>query len=320
MQKKLFKLVFIILLVCISILFFRYVTNLNDFDWEGFELVSITSTSDSAIQKGYFYKTTSIEPKPLVVSLHSWRGHYASHDSIAILSKQKNINYIHPDFRGPNNTKDACFSELVQSDIDDAISFALKQSNVDRNRIYVIGASGGGYATLGTYMTSKYKIRAFAAWASITDLIAWYHESQPKENNYDKDVFVCTESINALNQTNAKARSPLYMEAPTDKRLDSRLLLYAGVHDGNDGSVPFTHSIHFYNKLLRDLKVTDSTQYVTQEEIKKLTETRKPLSNLGKVLDRDICLKKNYRNIQLVIFDGGHEMFHRYALEELLSN
>src|SRR6186997_2654762 len=67
----------------------------NDFD-----VVDIRSPIDGAIQKAYFLKTRSSTPKPLVVSLHSWSFDYRQDDTLALLSKAKDINYIHPDFRG----------------------------------------------------------------------------------------------------------------------------------------------------------------------------------------------------------------------------
>jgi predicted peptidase len=119
--------------------------------WDSdFKVVDVKSTVDHSIQKAYFYKSKSSAPKPLVVSLHSWSGTYEQKDELAAFSKTKDLNYIHPDFRGVNWTKDACCSDLALADIDDAIDYAIKNSNVDLSRIYVIGSSGGGYATLAT--------------------------------------------------------------------------------------------------------------------------------------------------------------------------
>ena len=119
--------------------------------WDAdFKVVELKSSLDNSLQKAYFFKSKSAAPKPLVVSLHSWSGNYEQKDELAALSKTKDLNYIHPDFRGVNWTKDACCSDLALADIDDAIDFAIKNSNVDLSRIYVIGSSGGGYATLAT--------------------------------------------------------------------------------------------------------------------------------------------------------------------------
>ncbi|HKB44672.1 MAG TPA: hypothetical protein VKC90_09785, partial [Chitinophagaceae bacterium] len=41
-----------------------------------FKLVEIRSQADGEIQKAYFYSSTSKDPQPLIVSLHSWSFNY----------------------------------------------------------------------------------------------------------------------------------------------------------------------------------------------------------------------------------------------------
>jgi pimeloyl-ACP methyl ester carboxylesterase len=193
MKKNVLKLTIIILILIIGILggiFLRqnnttwsmikspFVKAHNTFEnkrnteWNTeFKIVEIKSTRDSSFQKSYFYKSKSKESKPLIVSLHNWSGDYLQNDVLAEMCKLKDLNYIHPDFRGANKTINTCCSELVVSDIDDSITYAIKNSNVDLNKIYVVGASGGGYATLCTFMKSKHQIKKFSAWAAITDLV-----------------------------------------------------------------------------------------------------------------------------------------------------
>jgi len=284
-----------------------------------FEIVEIESSKDNNLQKSYFYKSKSPEPKPLIVSLHTWSGDYTQKDDLAELCKQKGLNYIHPNFRGANKTVSACCSELALSDIDDAITYAISNSNVDINRIYVIGVSGGGYATLSTFMKSKHKIKKFSAWASITDLIAWHNESKLRKNNYATNILDCTGSENVLNTANAKLKSPLYWNSPTEKLESSKLHIYAGIYDGIQGSVPITHSINFYNKLLTDMSVSDTLKYVSTSEKLELLEKREPLGEFGKIADRKICLKKESGNLSLSIFEGDHEMLTEFALDELLE-
>jgi len=285
-----------------------------------FELVEIKSGIDQKIQKAYFYKTKSKEPKPLIVSLHSWSGYYNQKDDLANLCKLKKLNYIHPDFRGANNTKEACCSDLVLSDIDDAITYAIENANVDTAEIFVIGVSGGGYATLSTFMKSKHRIRKFSAWASITDLPAWYKESRIRKNDYADDILSCTESKNGiLDEKNAGMRSPLYWETPVSKLTDSKVFIYAGIYDGIQGSVPVTHSINFYNKLLTDLAVTDSAEYVSAIEKLNLLELKQPSNDYGNISGRKIYLRKEYGNVCLIIFEGNHEILTEFALDQLLG-
>lgn len=284
-----------------------------------FELVEIKSSKDKSIQKFYFLKSKSNEPKPLIVSLHTWSGDYTQNDGLAEICKQKGLNYIHPDFRGANKTVDACCSIFALTDIDDAITYAIQNSHVDTTRIFVIGVSGGGYATLSTFMKSEHNIKKFSAWASITDLISWYNESKIRNNKYAQDILDCTGSKNGLNIEDAKLKSPIYWNTPTEKLKSSKLFIYAGIYDGIQGSVPITHSINFFNKLLTDMSVSDTSKYISISEKLKLLEKREPLGEFGNIADRKICLKKEYRNVSLIIFEGNHEMLTEFALNELLE-
>jgi len=287
-------------------------------DWDSdFNEVDIKSTLDNSLQKAYFFKSKSTAPKPLVVSLHTWSGNYEQKDELAVLSKVKDLNYIHPDFRGVNWTKDACCSDLALGDIDDAIDYAIKNANVDLSRIYIIGVSGGGYATLATFMKSRHLIRRFSAWVPISDLPAWYSQSKIMGTKYSENIMACTSSKDSLNINIAMKKSPIYWKTPIKKLNTSELQIYAGVYDGIQGSVPITHSINFYNKVLKDMQVTDTTNYVNDSEKLKLLEYRKSLGDFGKIANRKVFLKKRSGNLSLTIFEGNHEMLTEYAFNEL---
>ncbi len=154
--------------------------------------VSITSSADGKEQPAIFFQSAGESPRPLIVSLHTWSSGYDQKDSLSWQCVENNYNYIHPNFRGQNNTFEACGSPLVISDIDDAIDFAIKNAKVDTNAIHVIGVSGGGYATLLTYMKSKHNISTFSAWASISDIKKWFYESEGRKNKYAKDIAQAT--------------------------------------------------------------------------------------------------------------------------------
>lgn len=288
--------------------------------WDNdFKVVDIQSSLDKSLQKAYFFKSKSSSPKPLVLSLHSWSGTYEQKDELAKLSKTKDLNYIHPDFRGVNWTKDACCSDLAMQDIDDAIDYAIKNSKVDLSKIYVIGSSGGGYATLATFMKSKHTIRRFSAWVPISDLTAWYAQSKIMGTKYAENILDCTSSKDSLNLEIAIKKSPIYWKTPVEKLNTTELQIFAGVYDGIQGSVPITHSINFYNKILKDKLVNDSTLFVSNSEKLYLLEFRKALGNLGSIADRRIFLKKQSGNIGLTIFEGNHEMLTEYAFNELIK-
>ncbi len=285
-----------------------------------FELVEIRSSIDGEVQKAYFHASRSPNPQPLVVSLHTWSGNFEQADPLAGLCLEKDLNYIHPDFRGPNKSVQACCSELALTDLDESIDYAMEQAKLRPSRIYIIGVSGGGYATLCMLMKSRHRVDKFSAWVPISDLSAWYRESRIRGNRYAEDILDCTGSPGGqLDTARAKARSPLYWNTPTEKFPGTEVIIHTGIYDGIQGSVPITQSINFYNKLLTDLEVTDPEAYVSPAETLYLLETRLPLKEYGLVAGRKVCLRKQYQAIRLLIFQGNHEMLPGYALDELLN-
>ncbi len=288
-----------------------------------FELVDIKSPLDGAVQKAYFYRSRSEEAKPLVVSLHTWSHDYTQFDSINDLCVSKDLNYIHPNFRGVNNHKDACCSQLVMSDIDAAIDYAIEHGNVNKDRIYVIGTSGGGYATLATFMKSKHKIKKFAAWVPLVDLTKWYRETSIRKLKYADEILACTSSKgDALNLEVAKAKSPIYWETPIHKLEDSEVKIYCGVYDGmtGNGTIPITHSINFYNKLMDDLGSDARKDKVSDDEKLHLLEYRSPLLSGKSIGNRQVFLEKSHDNVHLTLFEGGHEILTKYAFDDLITD
>ncbi|GAB3917798.1 alpha/beta hydrolase family protein [Larkinella terrae] len=281
---------------------------------------SIRSSLDNYTQVFYYDKSTASTPQPLVVELHSWSNSADSQkDMLATEANAKKWNYIFPNFRGVNNHPKACCSEFVIADIDEAIDWALKNLPVDPQRIYVIGTSGGGYATLAMYMKSRHAIQTFSAWASISDLAAWYGESVERKNKYAAEIVQCTGATSGFDAQKARERSPLFWKTPVKKRKNSQLQIYAGIHDGYTGSVPISHSIHFYNKVLADTGEKDKNRYVSENDADVMLKTQTfPAARTPQTIaDRAILYQKSSKNNRLTIFEGTHEILKTAALEQI---
>jgi lysophospholipase L1-like esterase/pimeloyl-ACP methyl ester carboxylesterase len=287
-------------------------------EWnKAFQVIDIPSTADGKIQKAYFYTSKSKLKKPLIISLHTWSGTYAQKDPLTREILARDWNYIHPDFRGVNNTPEAVGSHLVISDIEDAIQHALKNSNADPQEVHIIGVSGGGFATLAAYMNITYPVKSFSAWAPISDLEAWYWESVGRKQKYAADVLKAVSADTIFNAAEARLRSPLFQKFQIELRKNSKLFIYEGIHDGYDGSVPITHSINMYNRLVTELKYgtvntadqqNDSSLVSDKVIIDLLTKRTNPLADSKNMLfDRKIQLLRQFENISLTIFEGGHE-------------
>ncbi len=295
--------------------------NTQDKVWpDEFKEVEINSTVDGKTQKAYYYATTNKKDQPLIISLHTWSGDYKQKDPLISQILENDWNYIHPDFRGQNWTQEACGSPLVVSDIDDAIDFAISAGNVDTTNIHVVGVSGGGYATLLTYMQSRHEICTFSAWSAISDINAWYHETRARQLNYARHISLATTGdTTGIDVESAKQRSPLFMQTPAEKRVGNKLFIYTGVHDGYTGSVPITHSINMYNKVVSETDPANVLDLVPEQAIDKITITRSlPGQEYGYLDDRKIHYMTNHDNrIFITLFEGTHEMLTEVALNHV---
>ena len=271
--------------------------------------VEIRSSADGSMQKAMLYKSSKAG-QPLIVHLHSWSASYrtAQPDMFAQI-QYRDYNYVYPDFRGPNNRPEACGSDLVISDIADAIAYALKETGADGTEVHLVGSSGGGGAVMNCYMRLKYPAKSFSAWCSITDLESWYWEVLARGyTNYANSIMKSTSSVITLNIGEAKHRSPMYYPYDPKLREGASLSMYAGIHDGYTADVPITQTIHMYNKIVKEKYPEDTNATVPDRDIIELLSKRcypgAPRANIG---DRKLHYHKRAGDIEMVIFEGGHD-------------
>jgi hypothetical protein len=286
-------------------------------DWvlgQDLQLHKITSTHDGSTQKARAFGTTSVVAKPLVVSLHTWSGDYSQQDPLAQEFKKLNWSYIHPDFRGANNSYEACLSKAALTDIDDAIGYAIRNFNVDRERIFVVGVSGGGYASVGHFFRTNHRVKLHMAWVPIVDLEAWYRQSIRKNQRYANDIVRCTSKNGSVDLEEMRRRSPIHWDLPEFKH--KGLSLYAGIDDGHTGSVPISHAIQMFNKIALSLD-DPSTLVSTSDALGLLSRSVAPSNS--KVGGRSVFFHRTAAPVALTIFDGGHEMLGPYVIERLIE-
>ena len=294
----------------------------KDFWPEQFLEVNIHSSKDEHLQKAYYYSSKN-GAKPLIVSLHSWTADYSQYDKLSALAYSKGWNYIHPNFRGSNYYSDGCCSDQVISDIDDAIKYAIEHGSVDLDNIFIIGNSGGGYTALCYLMKTKLKLRSVQAWSAPINLIEWYYQSVGRNSGRAIEIMNCTHSASSLNYKEAKKRSPLYMNTPKETIKNTDVYLIAGIHDGYIGTVPFKHSVDFFNKLALDLGARSIHHLVPDNELydMSINRTYQPNSSpTDKLGGRQVVYKKKFKNINLLILEGNHEYLPKGGLELIESS
>lgn len=280
---------------------------------EGVAAIKYISSADNTEQNALFYKPENKKQVPLLVALHTWSYDYLQPETAyAKWCVAKGWAFIHPDFRGPNFKPSATGSELVVNDILSAVEYAKKNADIDVNRIYLIGASGGGYATL--LMAGRHpEIWAGAsAWVPIFDLEAWYKEC--KGEGYGKNIADscggAPGTSKEIDEQYRKRSACTYLHNASFLPVD----INAGIQDGHTGSVPISHTLKAFNSL------AESKDKVSEDDIKFMVEKIAVPEHLKKTLSdplygkRAPLFRRVSKNVRVTIFDGSHDIIQEAGL------
>ncbi len=274
--------------------------------------VEIRSTFDGSLQPAVAFKAQAAN-RPLLISLHTWSGDYTQEDSLVIQAIEEDYNYIHPNFRGANNTPAACASDAAIQDVEDAIKYGVQSLGADPKEIHVIGVSGGGYMTMMCYMRIKTPVKSFSSWVGISDLESWYYESIGRKQKYAQDILNCLGAGTVFNGTAARERSPVFQDRSVQK---GTLHLYAGIHDGYQGSVPVSQTLHFYNRVVTDLFPKELASKISESEMNEILASQTSrISYPEKLGNRTVHLVRRKGPVSVTIFEGKHEMVIPVALQ-----
>lgn len=276
----------------------------------------IVSSLDRAEQSVLYWapEKARTETVPMLVFLHSWSGNYQQkNDKWLREAVARNWVYLHADFRGPNNSPKACGSRFARQDILDAMDWATTTFQIDRDRVYLAGTSGGGHMAMLMAGHHPDRFSAVSAWVGISDLAEWYafHSRDGKPGRYAQMV------LNSLGGPpgESKNRDADYRDRSPRFHLQNvgtlPVELCAGVRDGHSGSVPIMHSLRAFNVIAR----AADTEPISEEEISqlwksgKLANPRPTDSAADKGYGREIHLRRASNLSRVTIFDGGHEGF-----------
>ena len=285
-----------------------------DDDLPALKEIEIESSQDGTSQPSRIWAPDSAasSPTPLLVSLHTWSSDYRQDRSRWLAEAvDRRWIYIQPNFRGRNDHPEACGSPLARHDVLDALDWCLEEYDVDPQRIYLAGVSGGGHMAMLMAARHAHRFSAVSAWVGVSDLAEWYrfHLKDGVPQRYAEMVSACCGGPPGASpeiDREYRQRSPIFwLQDVGDLLID----LNSCVMDGKTGSVPIRHTIEAFNVIAESAAhptVTESeiTQLIKNE---KLTNPRP--TDLAKDPDyeREIRLRRIAGNARVTIFDGGHE-------------
>jgi dipeptidyl aminopeptidase/acylaminoacyl peptidase len=249
---------------------------------------------------------------PLFVFLHSRSGDYRQDNSkwLADCARHGWI-WLHPDFRGINQTPKACGSRFARQDILDAIDWGCTNFKVDRERIYLAGVSGGGHMSLLMAGHHPNRFSAVSAWVGPTDLAEW-HRFHSKDGKPQKYAQMIEKSLGGSPDASPEIAADYRDRSPVfhlHQATELPVSIWAGVQDGHTGSVPIRHSLRCFNAIAQ----ARGTPCITDDEVQQLSVDRKltkPQTGdqyFDKTLDREVFLRRQTGDSMITIFDGGHE-------------
>lgn len=282
--------------------------------------IEYRSTADNSLQPSLFYDPGGSDPKPLLIALHSWSSDYKqSNPQYAAWCIAKGWVLMHPNFRGVNNSPEACGSEMVVKDILSAVDYARKRCKIDEKRIYLIGASGGGYASLLMAGRAPDVWAGVSAWCPIYDLKAWHGETRERKLRYAEMLEnVCGGAPGASPAVDEQYRVRS-AAAWLGRARAVNLSINTGITDGHDGSVPVSHTLNAFNAVASaDDRISDATIADIQRG------PHMPERYLQKIVDplfgnKPALFRRVSGSTQVTIFQGGHEIIFEAGLVWLES-
>lgn len=288
------------------------------------ERVQIKSTLDGSEQPCDVFAAlemslTDSTKYPLLVSLHSWSGTLVQrHQELLDGAARRNWIVIMPNFRGANETPEACGSKLAQQDILDAVEWACTRYNIDRQRIYLTGSSGGGHMTLQMAANHPQVWAAASAWVGISDLPAWHTKHMGRKYSQMMEK-ACggAPGMSAAVDAEYAFRSPrTNLKNATAVPLE----ISAGIFDGHFGhSVPVSHSLWAFNEVAKangDELIDDST-IAAWVAAPWRTPPTVDEEQLDKAYDRTVYFRRTSKNCTVTLFEGHHERMDDAALKFL---
>ena len=276
---------------------------------------------DRSLQKALILPAEGKDPRPLLVALHTWSFSCDSHfEGYEKAAAEYNWHMIFPEFRGPNWTLDACGSDAVVSDIEDAVAYMKGSFNVDPDRVYLVGGSGGGHASLLLAGRRPDLFTAVSSWCPISDIARWHGECKKAGRDYFRHIeMVCGGDPVSVPSAAREAliRSPRTWLVNAARRKTPVVDISTGIHDGHTGSVPIGHAIRAYNEIAAPEDRISEDDIMYMEEHEEVPAHLKAAEGDPAYGSHTVYLRKQSGNVRLTIFEGGHDRLPDTAAEWL---
>ncbi|MDC7996143.1 alpha/beta hydrolase family protein [Altibacter sp. HG106] len=224
---------------------------------------------------------------PLVVIPHGgpWARDYWDMDRYCQYFSTRGYYTLRVNFRGSTGFGKAHtlaginnMDGVMINDIADAVSQVSSQYNIDRDRVFILGHSYGGYATYMSLLRYPHLYAAGVAIAAPSDIKQWM-----KETKRNKEAFAYKFWETALGSNDKQYLKKISPINYVDK-IDKPLMI---VHGRRDKIIPFDQS----EAMVEALK--DAGKKVNFEPVMREGHTIQDANTLGYILQQAIILFEN---------------------------
>jgi len=266
---------------------------------DGLNEISYSCSIDNSMQKAMWYAPADQNNGvPLLVGLHTWGGDYEQGSGKVYYNeaKKREWAFIFPDFRGPNRRPDAMGSDKAVQDIIDAVRYAQEHAKIDPTRIYLCGASGGGFMAMLMAGRHPEIWAGVSTWCGISDVKAWHaYNKQNKNASYYRQI---EKALDGAPDTDKKVALQALRRSPVNWLKNAKKLPLDIWHGAKDKAVPSIESKNAFN-------------IVVGKQIP--NDTNSP-AIIGKY---ELLSRKTFNNTRLTIFNSGHTILYSSAVEWL---
>ncbi|AMV70549.1 hypothetical protein JCM30471_25420 [Desulfuromonas carbonis] len=220
----------------------------KDLDSMGVREIRIPSLLDGSAEPNLYFIPEGDGPFPLLVALHTWSfDRFNQLETLLPLCRERSWALLLPEARGPNlagnpHAEQAAGSPLARQDVLDATAWITARFSIDRQRLFLLGGSGGGQLALLVAAADPARWRAVSVWVPITDLALWHGEA----SYYAPHIEACLggpPGASADIDRRYRERSPLEHAAALT---ETNLFLH---HGRFDPLVPWQHSWRLAERL-----------------------------------------------------------------------
>lgn len=287
--------------------------------------IEIPASADAASQKALFYDSGSDQDKPLLLVLHSWSTDYLQNIDIPIaqFAVANDWVFMHPDFRGQNDGRpESTASDLVMSDMQDALEYAREHANIDPQRIYLLGYSGGAMNAMHLAGRHPDVFAGVSLWVPVYDLIAWYEWNDSQGAKYAGEI---ADACGGAPEQGTDAYAECLERSPRSRLQEVRGKFPVHIAHGlGDQTVPPEQALRAFNDLAHE------EDRIAPELIEQLNAERSiPEALRERSIHQDgdyprfeeanaaVMLHLQSGQAELVIFEGEHDMLYRPGLDWL---